>query len=201
MLISLRHRLVLLAQTKCASTALAAALAPRMDIVIRGHPKAKHSNLRRFDRCLRGYCEEMAGGPVETVAMIREPVDWLRSWWRYRSRAALVGTARSTQGMSFDAFARVYLSGDGRDERVQIGRQARFLSRADGAVGVDHLFRLEELTAMTTWLAGRTGWDVALERRNGSPPPPGDPTLSSATRRLAEEILAEEYRLWHEAAR
>ena len=44
-------------------------------------------------------------GRYELVCIIREPIDWTASWWRYRSRPATVGKASYTGDMSFDEFA------------------------------------------------------------------------------------------------
>ena len=98
MLVSLKHKLVLLAMPKCASTALEAALAPHVDVVISRNPAAKHTPFRKYDRFLRRYFETYTEGPLEVVSLFREPVDWLRSWWRYRSRDGLADPSRSAKG-------------------------------------------------------------------------------------------------------
>ena len=78
MLVSLRHRLVLLAMPKCASTSLEAALAGKVDVVISKNPSAKHTPFRKYDRFLRRYFETFTDGPLEVVSLFRQPEDWLR---------------------------------------------------------------------------------------------------------------------------
>ena len=40
------------------------------------------------------------------VALMREPVDWLGSWYRYRQRDGMARPQNSTREISFDAFVR-----------------------------------------------------------------------------------------------
>ena len=65
MLVSLRHRIVILAMPKCASTAIENALASHMDAVITNLPAAKHTSARMYIRHLKGYFDGIAGGPME----------------------------------------------------------------------------------------------------------------------------------------
>ena len=197
MLVSIRHRLVILATPKCASTAIEEALAPSVDVVIRGHPGAKHTNYRKFDRHLRRYVESFAGGRVETVCLFREPVDWLHSWWRYRGREGIPDRAKSTRGMGFDGFVNAYL--DGAPGPADLGRQSRFVADAAGGVGVDRVFRYDHLDRMAAFLAGRLGVALALDRLNVSPPAHGPDALEPATAARARSELARDYAIYAEA--
>jgi hypothetical protein len=71
---------------------------------------------------------------MELMAIMREPVDWLSSWYRYRSRPALAGQQQSTSDMDFDTFVEAWLS-EAPPVFAQIGRQSRFLSEEDGTLG------------------------------------------------------------------
>lgn len=88
MLVSIEHGFVLLFTPKCASTSLERALHGRMDLVARG--PLKHENYRRYERFYRPLLAQHCEEPLETVCVIREPVDWLASWYRYRTRDSLV---------------------------------------------------------------------------------------------------------------
>ena len=48
------------------------------------------------------------GGPFTVIGVMREPRDWLGSWYRYRQRPGIPDKRRSTAGMSFDAFVEAY---------------------------------------------------------------------------------------------
>lgn len=194
MLVSIRHRLVILATPKCASTAIEDALGTHMDVVVRGHPGAKHTNYRKFNRHLRRYLESYADGRMETVCLFREPVDWLHSWWRYRGRADIPDKSKSTRGMTFDAFANAYL--DGAAGPADLGRQSRFVADANGEVGVDHVFRYDRVDRMAAWLAERLEMPVALDRLNVSPAAHGPDMLALATAERARRELARDYEIY-----
>lgn len=194
MLVSIPHRLVILAMPKCASTAIEAALGDQMDLVVRGHPGAKHTNYRKFDRQLRRYVESFTDGRVETVCLFREPLDWLHSWWRYRGREDIPDRSKSTRGMPFDAFVGAYL--DGAPGPADLGRQSRFVADAEGGVGVDRIFRYDHLDGMAAYLGERLGVAVALDRLNVSPPAHGPAGLEPATAARARAELAGDYRIY-----
>lgn len=197
MLVSFRHRLVILSTPKCASTALQRAIGGEMDMVLRSPPGAKHTPLRQFDRLLRPFVEKHAGGPVETVCLFREPADWLASWWRYRARPGIPDKANSTAGMSFPDFVAAYL--DGARGPAHLGRQSKFVATRDGRVGVDRIFPYEDLGRLRCWLEERLGRGIALERVNVSPEAPGPTALPGPLAvRLRTELHAD-FAL-HEAA-
>ena len=198
MLVSLRHRLVILAMPKCASTSIETALAPRMDMVITNTPAAKHTPFRKYDRFLRRYLETYTDGPLEVVSLFRDPEDWLRSWWRYRSRDELADPTRSARGWSFERYVEAYLSG--RAGPASVGSQARFVSTKEGSIGCDRIFRYETIETFVRWLSDRVETEVTLDRLNPSPPAGDDATLVPASRQALEVALEREFRIHREIA-
>lgn len=89
MLVFIEKNLVFLSMPKTASTAFIAALTPYASMIIKSPPGVKHMNLRRFDNRLRPLIEKNQSVPIETLAVIRHPLDWLGSWYRYRQRNAI----------------------------------------------------------------------------------------------------------------
>lgn len=199
MLISLRHHLVILATPKCASTAIEAALGSAMDIVMAGAPGLKHTTFRKYDRFLRPYLETYTDKPFETVCLFREPVDWLASWWRYRSRESIPDPSRSARGMTFDQFVNAAL--DDTPGPGKVGRQARFVSRPDGTVGVDRIFRYDNLGPCLGWLGERLGTTITLDRLNVSPPGNSTATLDATTRTRVRNALADDFHIYETIAR
>ena len=198
MLISLRHHLVIFAMPKCASTAIEAAISDQMDMVLTNNPGIKHTTFRKFDRYLRPYLETYSKEPFETVCLFREPLDWFHSWWRYRQRPEVPDPSRSTRGISFDEFVNAAL--DDQPGPAKIGRQARFVSGRDGRVGIDRIFRYENLGACLAYLGQRTNIDISLDRLNVSPPGQGSEILDPETRRRAGSALSEDYRIYRAVA-
>lgn len=183
MLIFIQERLAFLATPKTGSTAIEMALGPRADIRISRNPRAKHTPLRKYRRFIEPFVKTLSDRAPDTMALVREPVDWLGSWWRYRSRDEIEGTPTSTKGLSFDAFVEAYLSDD-PPEFARVGSQAQFLSDRDGEIGVSYLFRYEDMGAAVAFLERRLNGPVRLERQNVSPR--GEVALAPSLRRELE---------------
>lgn len=169
MLIFAKEKLVFFATPKTASTSIEMALGPVADIRISKQPNAKHTPYRKYKRLLEPFVLTLTGDEPDTVAVLREPVDWLGSWYRYRSRDALKGTPNSTANLSFDEFVEAYLSDD-QPAFARVGSQGRFMSDANGAVGMTHLFRYDDMDALVRFLGMRLNRKVSLGRANVSPP-------------------------------
>ena len=191
-------RIVLLAVPKTGTTALAVAFGPHAGVVLRQPPALKHQGLRKFDRTLRPLLERVTGGArFETVAVVREPVDWLGSWYRYRLRDDIVGTPLSTRGMDFDRFVRDYMA-DSVPAHASVGRQSRLVAPAPDR-RVDHLFRYDRIEALVDFLSARIGVAPPLQRRNVSPQAPLG--LSAETEARLRAGYAEEFELYDGLAR
>ncbi|MBW7920743.1 MAG: gamma-glutamyl kinase [Rubellimicrobium sp.] len=192
MLVFWKERLVMLAVPKTGTTALEEALSPRADLVFRNPPVVKHTPLYRYRRFLAPYLAATGAGDLETVALVRAPVDWLGSWWRYRSRADVAGQDNSTAGISFDDFVREYCKRDPAPF-AQVGSQARFLHDAGGAP-VTHLFRYEDQPRFLAFLASRLGPLPDMPRVNVSPA--RLIALSPGVERRLRDKRADEFALW-----
>lgn len=195
-----QHGLVFLALTKCASTAIEAALEPHGQIVTRGAPALKHMHYRGFERFVQPMLRR-TGHPrhsYDVVCVFREPVDWLHSWWRYRSRAELRPRDAARHGnyigdMPFADFCDAYVTGS--DTRAtSVGCQSAFVRDRDGEVGVDRIFRYDDLPVFVDFLSNRIGERIHLDAVNVSPP--AELRLPSATRAALRLDLAPEYAIY-----
>lgn len=193
MLVFHKERLAFLAVPKTGTTAYHSALARRADIVV-SHPSGlKHASVYRYSRFFRPMFNKVGGAEMELLAVMREPVSWLGSWYRYRRRADLRETDRSTYGMSFDDFVRAYIKGD-RPAFADVGSQASFLKTHPSGTAITHLFRYEELPRLNRFLEERLGVEIVLGRRNVSPEM--DLSLSPEIDRKYREKCHEEFRLY-----
>ncbi|GLQ34415.1 gamma-glutamyl kinase [Amylibacter marinus] len=163
MLIFLQKKLVLFATPKTGSTALHTALAGKSDILFKNAPAAKHISPQRYSKTMQPLVEDLAKGTCETLAVIREPLDWLGSWYRYRSRAALSGHQNSTADISYDQFVADYLS-DKRPPHAAVGSQANFLSCTP-----DYLWRYDCMNSLSIFLSLRLEHRFDLQQMNVSP--------------------------------
>lgn len=167
MLVFWKQRLVYLATPKTGSTAIEAALEPLASVVIQRPPELKHTSAFRYWRYLAPYLQKAADEDFMVVAVMREPLDWLGSWYRYRQRSEEVKPQRSTAGMSFSDFVEGYLS-DPQPEFAQVGRQSRFLV-PDKGPGVDRIFRYDDMDRLVSFLEERLDCEILLPRLNVSP--------------------------------
>lgn len=198
MLVFWKQRLVILATPKTGSTSLEQALEPHASLAVLRPPEMKHTPAYRFERFLRPYLQNTAHGErFAAWALIREPLDWLGSWYRFRARPELDGTPRSTRERSFADFCRAYMQ-EPRPAFADVGAQARFLSGMDGAaLGVDRVFRYERMERFVACLEDRLQTRIALPRVNVSPSGPTDLPADLAAE--IREFLADEYRLYQAA--
>jgi len=189
-------RLVVFATPKTGSTALQAALQPHADIVLQGHPAIKHCTFHRYKWRFEKFIAIFADEPPETCALIRDPEDWLASWYRFRQGSWLQNTPRSTRGLSFADFVDAYLR-DRPPPFAAVGAQARFLSHPKRDERVARLFRYDAFDAFTAWLQDRLGTAVAPGRHNASAPAPV--ALPAALRARLQDRCAADYELYHAA--
>ncbi len=196
MLVFWKERLVLLAVPKTGTTAIEGALAPRASLVLRDPPQVKHAPLYRYRRFVEPLLATAGGPPPETAAVLREPVSWLSSWFRYRTRDDLAGRPTSTRGLSFDAFVEEYC-----EERpaafAAVGLQSRFALNEDGSRGATHLFRYEEPGRLLAFLEERLGLRPELGRLNVSPAM--DLSLSPAVEARLRAARPREFAAWESA--
>lgn len=168
MLVFYKERLVFLSVPKTGTTAFQTALRDRADIVIADPPELKHAPVYRYNRFFRPMFEKVCKTEMETLAVMREPISWLGSWYRYRRRPYMEGRPNSTHGISFDEFVDAYTRGD-RPGFANVGSQAKFLEPRPNGVAVTHLFRYEAPERLIGFLEARLGMKVAPPRANVSP--------------------------------
>lgn len=168
MLVFEKEKLVLLAMAKTGTTSLEGALAPKAAIVMRNPPILKHTPVYRFHRFLQPYFEKGGLGDLETVAVVRHPVSWLGSWYRYRARDELRGNPNSTADVSFDDFVNEFTKGKPAPY-AQVGSPSKFLRMGDGTVNVDHLFQYEQMDKLVSFFEDRLKTTITLPHKNVSP--------------------------------
>ncbi|MEZ5887342.1 MAG: hypothetical protein R3D56_10745 [Paracoccaceae bacterium] len=190
MLIFWKERLVLLANPKTGSTSIGTALEQMAHVAIRRPPELKHLTAPAYHAHMGPMLEQASGERFTTVALMREPIDWLGSWWRYRQRDDIRDMPRSTSGMSFEEAILSHLD-DRAGGPMNVGSQGQFLGlRSDGAT-VDRVFRYEEIDRFVQFLEDRLGCELILPRLNVSPK--GTMDLTPATLARLRARLARDY--------
>ncbi len=177
MLISLKHKLAFLAVPKTGTTAIEAAMHKHADIVFRGDPKAKHMPAPKFEAMMRPYLESIGASGIQTLAVMREPLDHLLSWYFYRRRidgSKKQDIAKSTSHVTLEAFLEGWLSED-PPPFARMNPQSFFLcsrerieesSGAEVKPMVNLIFAYENMDAVMEFVARRLGTTIEVERRN-----------------------------------
>lgn len=188
MLVFYKERLVFLSVPKTGTTAYQTALRDRADIVISDPPELKHAPVYRYNRFFRPMFDKVCHAEMETLAMMREPISWLGSWYRYRRRPFMKGKPNATHDVSFDEFVAAYLKGD-PPGFAQVGSQAKFLEPRPNGTSVTHLFRYEAPEKLDSFLEDRLRMKIVTARENVSPEMPLQlsPEIEARLRRKCAE--------------
>ena len=176
MLIFSAQSLAFIAVPKTGTTAVEMALKPRADIAF--SKNRKHLTAMRFHNRIAPFLADTFGISPDRMAVMRDPEEQIRSWYRYRLREAKKGSDRATTGLSFDEFVRDVISDD-PPPHAGIGSQWSMLSSGRGRLLVHHLFAYEAQPLFLAFLTERFGAPIELKQKNVSPQvdAPLDPAL------------------------
>ena len=193
MLVFWKEKLVLLAVPKTGTTAIEAALSGKASMIISDPPELKHAPVYRYNRFFRPMFEKACKAEMQTFALMREPISWLGSWYKYRQRPFLDGKPNSTATITFDEFVLAYMKGE-KPPFANVGSQVRFLEPRPNGTKVDHLFRYEDVDKWTSFLEERFDQTMTFERLNVSQGEP--PELSSDVEKRFRRKMSDEFDLW-----
>ncbi len=168
MLVFFKERLAFLSVPKTGTTAYETALAPRADMVISEPPMLKHAPVYRYNRFIRPMFLKVCDAELELMAVMREPISWLGSWYRYRQRPFMRDKPNNTFGVSFDEFVLAYMKGD-KPGFADVGSQLNFMKSQPNGTGITHYFRYEDQPRLRAFLKDRLDVDLTLARENVSP--------------------------------
>jgi hypothetical protein len=193
---------VFLATTKSGSTSIETAFLRHSQMILQKPPAIKHTSYAGFQRFLQPFLNSN-GFPresYEVVCAFREPIDWLSSWWRYRSREKLANPAdpkhrNYTGDISFEQFARAYM--EGSEQFAQVGRPSTFVRPSPGEAEVDRIFRYDRLDLLVAFLCEKVGEEVGVRSANTSPE--RSFSLSKECEIELREFFAPEYRIYERA--
>lgn len=187
MQIYFKQNLAFLAVPKTGTTAYEMALRNEADIVFA--KRRKHMTAGQFQRRMMPFLKDFYDLAPERMAIMRDPIEQIRSWYRYRSKS---GRKNNVQGRSFDEFVLATLQ-DPEPSFAAIGSQYGFLTMADGKQPVEHLFSYETQKVVRNWLETRFEKKLDFPIKNVSPnaPTPLSPDVEAKLReaRAPEFVL------------
>lgn len=167
MLVFFKQNLAFLSVPKTGSTAFESTLRSRADVIFT--KSVKHMTIGKFHAKLAPLLSETYGIHPERVAVIRDPIDHARSWYKYRSPERMgAGNPASHGGISFDEFVIDAIS-PSPSKAAGIGSQASFLSLTPGIVPIHHLFAYDQSELLLAFLSARFEEPIVPGLRNVSP--------------------------------
>lgn len=209
MLIAPKKGFVFLAFTKAASTSIESAFGPHVDGGFYANP-FKHTRYDQFQRHIQPFLKAKGfeRSSYEVLCVSREPIDWLFSWWRYRSRDQLASRRRSHKRshyaghVTFEEFVQAYMRhhrGEGRPEEsyAHLGRPSRFVQSLPGKPDLDRIYRYDRLDLLVKFLSKKIGQKVSLGAENASPP--REFSLSDECYKELREFMEPDYAVYENA--
>lgn len=194
MLIFWDQRLVFLATPKAGSSAVEAALESLAAVTMPRPAPLKHMTASAFRTHLAPYLESVTGTRFTTVALMREPISWLRSWYRFRLRDDFEDPTHPMQGRSFEAFIHDYMA-QTPPAHARLGTQGDYLLGTDGRPAIDQIFRYENIEGFVHFLEDRLDCAITLPRVNV--PPAVDVALSPSTEVQLRSVLERDFTLYN----
>ena len=195
MLVFAQQSLAFIAVPKTGTTAVEMALKRRADIVFT--KRFKHMTAQRFHSRMAPLLDEVYGLRPDRFAVMRDPEEQIRSWFRYRSRKGNRASDTDAAALSFDDFVKAVIADD-PPAFAGIGSQWGMLTSGKGELMVHHLFAYETPPVFRGFLNERFDTEIALKPANVSPPveAPLDPDLRKRLRiaRAAEFDLYQRLR-------
>jgi len=195
MMASLRFGFVVLSMPKCASSSLQQALTPICDVRFKDHMKhVDLSFVETFVLPMLGARRLPQPYAPRILCLMRDPIEWLHSWYRYSWDADGRPSAQGGHGEAvfrdFATFLDAYFS----DRPPRVGgvlRQSDFIRGRDGSIGRAELIRFEDHARLIAILEELSGQKLELKVTNRSRPKRAEDfsgiDLIGLRRRLAEE--------------
>ncbi|MFT5112949.1 MAG: hypothetical protein ACI8P9_002277 [Parasphingorhabdus sp.] len=200
MQISTRHGLAFLCMPKCASSSIEIAIRKFCNINISGPPELKHINAQvYYVSILSTHKKLMPAVNLESMCLMRNPMDWIESWYRYRSRDELKDPKHQfhknyTGKISFQEFVKEYITDGNRKPFARLSKQCNFITLRNGQIGLDHIMTLDRMDQVTNFLSEKFSQNIEIPRINVSPKLAG--TLDSKTEEDLRQYLVEDIAIY-----
>jgi hypothetical protein len=194
MLASVEKRFVFVANTKTASTSIEHLLIPHCEVFRSGTPQRKHITLYDTLQTYRFLFDQPAHAPERyfKFGVMREPLDWIGSWFRYRKGNKVQSPLPAD--MSFAEFWAM------RDWNVLLGNgqpnlQRRMFVGPEGGVLADVIIPYHRLDEMLPEILEQLRIPGSLPRLNVSEIT-HPPEMPEALREELRAFYAPDYDLW-----
>ncbi len=199
MIISKRGRFVYFATPKTASTSVETCLRPFATLALSEDPSLKHMGVRKYRKVIEPILESIGvKEKLETYAVVREPIEWLFSWYRYRTRKEIPNKENSTSHLTFNEFVESYLQSD-PPRFAKVGNPCnQIYLNGKKEIGVDHVIAYDRITELVEILAARLDTGISLDMfKNVSPQM--EMEISAANYKALENYFSHEMGIYQNA--
>lgn len=199
MKISTKYGYAFLCTPKCASTSIESVIHKYSDLSLTND--FKHINAKKYNRYVVPLLKDIKpNAAIETICLMREPIDWLNSWYRYRSRKELSNPKHPkhknyTGGVTFEEFLLAYIDID-RPSFAKVGKQHSFITLANGSSGIDKVFPFESLSKIEDYLSNKIGEKLSFPHKNISKKIIDKQGIDKALELKIKEFLKSDYELY-----
>jgi hypothetical protein len=191
MLIGVKKRFVFVANSKTASTSIERALIADVEIHKGGPQRNKHMFLKKAVREYDFLFDnpKYAFDTFFKFGVMREPLSWLQSWYRYR-----LGNGALEEGTTFEEFWTTKAGPAARGgKRMQ---QALYFTKANGELLADYIIPFRNLSADFAKISTELGVPTELPRKNVSKVAKVEDTISEEVLADIRDTLSADYALY-----
>lgn len=201
MLISTRHKFIILSNRKCASTSLVFSLRGYCDGVFDFDHRIRHTSYSEYQRLMLPFLRHKVGDEVDTYdvyCLYRDPAEWMHSWYRFRTRdeispAQQPGHWEYAGHLTWPEYLQEAVK-KAPAAFANVGRQWEFAVGEDGTTKGLTLVRYEDMPKFLSLIEGRIGQGFVMEERNISPAKTADLTAEDIA--FCRAHLARDYEIY-----
>ena len=186
MLIFANQGLIVFALPKTGTTSIDTAIGNKATIRLKGTKGMglKHINAKRFNKWNKALKQEFPNQKFVSCCVMREPIDWISSWFRYRSRESLKNSSRYTGNLTFEEYLCNLCDRYEKksSKSLKLMGQSKFIIRKN-TIGIDRIFPYEKIDNFTQFISKKLDIKIELPKRNISP------ELSKSKMEISKETL------------
>ena len=185
MLIFVNQGLIIYSMPKTGTTSIERALGKDASIKLSGTGDngLKHINSKKFNKWRRTLRKEFPNQKFVSCCVMREPLDRLNSWYRYRSREKIKNKESYVGNITFDEYLNKLCDKiQKKSTRHLLNSQSRFLIFRE-KINVDRIFPFVKIDQYTEFLSLKLNKEIKLTKDNVSP------EISSSKLQVSEETL------------
>jgi len=158
MMIFWRKSLIMISVPKTGTHSYIDHLQSQADIVFKHPQNMKHMGLNQFTKKVLPLLSP-SKRELDYFGFVRNPVDWLWSWYCYRSRPEIINRPASTASITFKEFIRSYLEPDS-PPYANVGRQSALLTSPNPPYKANVIFKYENHNSANEYLSSKIGIQV-----------------------------------------